>query len=444
MFNLKKSKNLLMVCYYYPPIIDVGSKRSIAFSKYLAKYGWTPYVLSVKNPDKAYCNVGRVFPPLNVRVTYAYSLINLYTFVGKINGLISRVLRWVNVKYNRNIVWELFCFPDHFIGWIPLAIIKGFKIIKKYNIDFIYVSCTPYSAAIIGIVLKKINKIPLIVDFRDAYTIELPARSRMFKFRQRMDEFLERKILNICDLFIVTTEETRSWYENKYPFVKFKIHAIHNGFDDSNIKEISGIKKFPKFTIFYGGNLYINETFNEFFEALKILSMQNKIEQNTFQFIYHGMEAKIVEKMAMEYGVQDLVITKQLVPYEENLLVIARSHLQLLRIVKPMISTKLFEGLALNTPFLATIPSGEVEHIIRRFSSASYIVKMDCDSKSTETISQISEAILDAMEKYKSDKITNNLVVEFLDEFSRENLTLKLISVINKNLEVQNNSSTIT
>jgi hypothetical protein len=77
-----------MVCYYYPPIIDVGSKRSVAFSKYLVKYDWTPYILSVKNPDKAYCNVGKEIPPLNVSVTYAYSLINLYKFVGKLNGLI--------------------------------------------------------------------------------------------------------------------------------------------------------------------------------------------------------------------------------------------------------------------------------------------------------------------------------------------------------------------
>ncbi len=442
MFKSKNSKNLLMVCYYYPPIIDVGSKRSVAFSKYLVKYGWTPYVLSVKNPDKAYCNVGKEIPPLDVKVTYAYSLINLSKFVGKLNGLISRVLRFINVNYKKNIIYELICIPDRFIGWIPLAVVKGFKIIKNYNIDLIYVSCSPHSAAIIGVILKKIYKIPFIVDFRDPFTYELSSQSR--KFRQRINNLFEKKILKICDMFIVTTDETRCWYESKYPFVKSKIYTIHNGFDHSNIKKISGVKKFPKFTIFYGGNLYIDKTLNEFFEALKMLSMQNKVEQCTFQFIYHGMEAKIVQKMAMEYNVQDLVVTKQLVPYEENLLVLARSHLQLLRIIKPMISTKLFEGLALNTLFLATIPSGEVEHIIRRFSSASYIVKLDCDSKPTETISQIGEAILDAMEKYKSDKITNNLVEEFLDEFSRENLTLKLIRVISENLGVQNNSSTIT
>jgi hypothetical protein len=48
-------KNILMLCYYYPPLTDVGSKRSVAFSKYFKKHGWNPCVLSVTNPDRAYC-----------------------------------------------------------------------------------------------------------------------------------------------------------------------------------------------------------------------------------------------------------------------------------------------------------------------------------------------------------------------------------------------------
>lgn len=424
-----------MICYYYPPIVDVGSKRSVAFSKYLAKYGWALYVLSVRNPDKSYCTLGKELPPSNIKVVYAYSVINVYKLLGKLNGLLVRIFNFINVRIDRNIFYELLCVPDHFIGWIPLALIKGYRIMKKQDIDAIYVSCAPHSAAIIGVVLKLITKKPLIIDFRDPFTIESPSRSNMLKYRQKMDNLFEKRVLQNCDRFIVTTEETRTWYKNKYPFIKSKIYTIHNGFDDATIRENSGIKKFPKFTIFYGGRLYIDTgRFSEFFEAIKILKEQNKVGQELFQFIFHGGEKSIVEQMAIEYGVQDLVVTKQFVPYEENLLVISRSHLQLLRIAKPMISTKLFEGLALNIPFLATIPSGEVEHIIRRFSPASYIVKMDSDKYSAKAVPEIADAIVDAMEKYKNNAIQNNLVGEFLHEFSRENLTLKLANLIEKTL----------
>jgi hypothetical protein len=95
-----------------------------------------------------------------------------------------------------------------------------------------------------------------------------------------------------------------------------------------------------------------------------------------------------------------------------------------------MISTKLFEGIPLNTPFLATIPSGEVEEIIRKYSPSSYIINGESGEK-------VAEAILDAMSKYAKNEIKNNHVKEFCDEFSRENLTLKLIKIIENNIEIQ-------
>jgi len=31
------------VVTYYPPLVDVGCKRSVAFSKYFKKHGWNPF-----------------------------------------------------------------------------------------------------------------------------------------------------------------------------------------------------------------------------------------------------------------------------------------------------------------------------------------------------------------------------------------------------------------
>ena len=61
-------KNILMICYYYPPLADVGCKRSVAFATFFKKFGWSPYVLSVKNPDKAYCSLGNEKIPEGIPV----------------------------------------------------------------------------------------------------------------------------------------------------------------------------------------------------------------------------------------------------------------------------------------------------------------------------------------------------------------------------------------
>lgn len=81
----------------------------------------------------------------------------------------------------------------------------------------------------------------------------------------------------------------------------------------------------------------------------------------------------------------------------------SRSHLQLLRIVKPMISIKLFDGIALNNVFLSTIPGGEVAEIIKCYSPSSYIV-------GENSADNIATAILDAMSRFKNNEIKNNNV----------------------------------
>ena len=202
----RNAHNILMICYYYPPLVDVGCKRSAAFSKYFQKYGWKPVVLSVKNPDKMYCSIGNDEPPQGVHTEYSYSGVNMYNFLGKLNGLLSRILKAFGIELRRNYFYDIFCIPDVFWGWIPLTIIKGLSLIKRHNIDVIYVSCSPFSAAFIGICLKAITRNQLILDFRDIYALKVesikyaPTKS---SFGKKIDTWFENKALEWADLFIV-------------------------------------------------------------------------------------------------------------------------------------------------------------------------------------------------------------------------------------------------
>ncbi|MCG7852917.1 MAG: hypothetical protein MIO92_10385, partial [Methanosarcinaceae archaeon] len=70
----------------------------MAFSKYMERYNWVPYVLSVKNPDRTYCSLGDDVPPRGVHTEYSYSIINVYKFFGKLNGLLTKILKVIGVK----------------------------------------------------------------------------------------------------------------------------------------------------------------------------------------------------------------------------------------------------------------------------------------------------------------------------------------------------------
>ena len=420
-----------MICYYYPPLTDVGCKRSVCFAKYFKEYGWTPFVLSVKNPDKTYCALGNDSPPPGIHTEYSSSIINVYKFFGKVNGLTSRLLKAIGIDLKGNYFLDIFCIPDIFVGWIPLSLRSGLQLIRKNDIDVIYVSCSPFSSAITGVLLKHLTGKPLILDFRDPYALEIDWLERIIgvpRFRKNVDKRIANFILDQADIFIANTEETREFYLQQYPQVKDKIFTVHNGFDSVFMPPPNPRSKFPKFTIIYTGEFYFYALKSQvFFEALSTLKRVQKIKGENFQFLFYGDGKGRIEKIAEKYHIGDIVKAYSRIPYSDVLKAIQRSHLQLLRIVKPMISTKLFEGIPLNIPFLATIPAGEVESIIKKYSPSSYIIN-------DESADMVAEAIIDAMAKYNRNEIRDNRIAEFLEGFSRENLTLKLMRIIKERL----------
>ncbi|WP_180139930.1 glycosyltransferase [Desulfoluna butyratoxydans] len=418
------SKNLLMVCYYFPPLTDVGCKRSVAFATYLKKEGWSPYALSVKNPDRHYCSLGTDAPPDGVPAVYTRSLVNPIKFLGKANGLVDRVLSLFNRGVSRNYFYEFLCIPDFFVGWVPLTVVRAVKLIRAHNIETVYVSCSPFSAALIGVACRRLTGRRLVLDFRDPFGLTLEG-SKASRTKERIDAFFARLFLKHTDLLIVTTDETRREYAAQFPQFKEKVVTVHNGFDATHLVTDQP-EKFHRFTIIYTGQFYykfnpsLNMYADNFFSALAQLKKENRICSETFQFLFYGSEQGAIRDYAARFGVEDLVTVNGRVSHAEVLLAMRRSHLQLLRIMKLMLSTKLFEGIPMNIPFLATIPPGEAEEIIRRYSPGSYVITEDSAEK-------IKGAIVDAMDRYAKGPLPDNHVEEFMDCFSREALTQKLM-----------------
>lgn len=426
--------NILMICYYYPPLIDVGSRRSIAFSENFKKHGWNPVVISVANPDKHFCLAGKDVPPAGIDVEYTYALFNTFFILGKLNGLFAKFLKLFKLQPTRNFLVDLLCIPDIFLGWIPLTVIKGVQIIRQRNIHIIYVSCSPFSSAIIGVLLKKMTKKPLVVDFRDPYALEeLDHIIGRPAWRIKINRNIESWIIKSADIFIVNTEEVKTSYTVQRPDSRGKIYAVTNGFDFKYFVN-EELPKFEKFTIIYAGHFYLYDKRNDihtnnFFDGIAALKIKNQIHCGNFQFLYFGDESQRLYQIGKRHSVEDLLVCNERRPYAEILPNLKRAHLQLLRISKPMISTKLFEGIALNIPFLATIPAGEVETIVHKYSPASYVITDYSPEK-------IAAVILDCKACYRNGQIKANRIEEFKENYSRENLSLRLMGIIHEKLAV--------
>jgi len=430
-------KRLLMISYYFPPLQDVGSLRALGFSTYLPNFGWEPFVVSVKNADTSLCTVGDGKPPEGVKVFYVRSFFNVNRLTWKLNGLIKIILKCFGIELKENVVHDLICIPDAFIGWIIPCFFKAYRLARTYAIDAIYVSSKPFSSSFVGVWLKKLTKKPLIVDFRDpvSFPAELFAPGRMGKYRHRIVHKMEKYILKNADRFLVTTEETKEKYLSLYPFLRGKIARIYNGFMIGD-KE-TDLEKYDKFTIVYTGNFYndfTNTSVTRFFEGLAELLKNRLIPTKRVQFLYLGRirkKANWLEKIAEEYGLEEIIVWRGHVPRDECIRTIRKSSIMLIRIVPPMISTKVFEGLAIGIPLLATITEGEVANLIRKYSKTSYVITSD-------TVGAVMDALLEAYKQWEKGNLEHGAVNEFLECFDKRSLTAQLGTILEQVVMCEN------
>lgn len=357
-------KKVLVISYFYPPLGGVGVIRTLKFTKYLPEHGWMPYVLTVKNRDRFYTDCGRDEIPDHVHIYRAWNILNNLSVVeGGLRriGVHSKVL-----------------IPDAYLGWIPMAVKKGKEIIEEEGIDLIYVSCPPHSSSLIGLKLKEITKLPLVIDFRDGWTLNPYAGNYFLNYLKNLDESLERRIFDVADVLILNTKESQKQYVEKYPPSHNKSITITNGFDFADIP--SNSIPFTKFTILYTGFFYGSRNPEMFFQALNNLLQDHVISRNMIQFVWAGRSAPDIEDMISKYHLQDITHYLGIIPKKEADSLIYRSHLLLLlddkfhdRDQSISIPNKLFPYLASGKPILGLISEGPAQDFLKKYANTAYI-----------------------------------------------------------------------
>jgi len=99
-------------------------------------------------------------------------------------------------KYLLEILNHFFRF-DFYLSWIPFALFTARRIFhKNTKITFIYAAGPPFDNHIIGYLLHRKYKIPLIVEYRDIWSFNPYLNKHERWLNQKIDNFFEKKILN--------------------------------------------------------------------------------------------------------------------------------------------------------------------------------------------------------------------------------------------------------
>lgn len=364
-------KKALVIAYHFPPLGGGGVFRTLKFTKYLPRFGFEPYVLTVKNAmyqtkDPTLLND---IPP-EVKISRTLS-IEHRLFLKPFYALKTDP-KWVFV-------------PDINIGWLPFAVRRGRKIIQKESIDVIYVTAPINTGLLVGYLLKKKTGKPLVIDFRDPWT-DNPFVRYPTRLHEYIEEKMEEEIVTNADYVIVAGDPIKKSFMQKYPFLKSRMEVITNGYDPDDFKNLKTYEQTNKFRITYTGSLYRVRNANSFLLALKKLAEEKVHLREKLEVIFVGNFNKETPLLVKKLGLEDVVKLARYISHKECIEVMLNSDILLLLITEKgpqkewTLTGKLFEYLASRRPILAVAPeNGEAAEIIKSMKAGVIIPPNDIE-----------------------------------------------------------------
>jgi glycosyltransferase involved in cell wall biosynthesis len=248
-------KKVLIISHPFPPTGGGGVQRVSKFVKYLPRFGWQPVVLSARTgyyPLRDESLLGDI--PRDVRVARTFSLEpgrGALAVSAKVRtpGRRQGLRGWL---IERSIAW-LFV-PDKSIGWVPFAARAAGRLLAEEDPDVVFVTGNPFSSFLIPYFLHRSRRIPYVLDFRDAWTLE-PYRRRYPAWRERLEKRLEERILQGASAAVMATSPMADTYAERYPALACKLRTITNGYDEDDFLGLTP-RRSDRFTFLHSGSLY--------------------------------------------------------------------------------------------------------------------------------------------------------------------------------------------
>ena len=446
-------KKVLIIAYYFPPTGGGAVQRAAKFVKYLPSFGWKPVVLTVENPDFDILDeslLNDIPEDVEVYKTCSFDPVRWYRTrrygpksrlevegsklssrdVPSSLGVMPSLARTL-LKTPKYILNNLVLVPDDYVGWIPFAVLKGCRIIRKEKIDAIYATGKPWSSFLIALFLGLITKRPYILDLRDPWVLTPYSSLAGIRLKQKIEGFWEKICFSYAKKVININEQITKSYVQYYPSIPSnRFTSITHGFDPDDFLSTREIKKDNKFTISFIGTLYSNTSPNNLLKAVSSIVSKSPTLRNTIQLKFVGFVPSYVLRMIKDLELEHVVETLGYLQHKESIQHMVNSDVLLLLLnkaesnINAQVSTgKLFEYLASRRPILALIPDNtDAAKLINKIGAGKVVDPDDWRG--------IKNGIYEMYRKYQN--AGSKAHTASIERFDRGNLTGQLANILNE------------
>lgn len=380
-----KMKKVLVVAYGFPPVGGAGIQRPVKFVKYFRDFEWEPVVLTVANPSVPILDESMLddIPP-SVRIYRAKTLEPSYTFKQKVGGGSAKggIKSWAKAACSSLLL------PDIQVLWWPGLIRELIFVLRKEKPDCVFVTAPPFSSLVPTVILGRIFRVPVVVDFRDEWVFARQNLEHANKgsWARLTDYLMEKLVIRLCTKFTAATQAYVESIIRRHYSGAGKGIAITNGFDEADFQGLTRSERdsTARKVILYTGTIWKATSLAPFFQAMSLLLERDPGVREKIEVRLIGRFVEDEKNWPEESEFSGIVHACGYMEHRKLLEEMVNADLLLLTLsdlpgADRIIPGKTFEYFAAGLPILALVPMGEVFGVLGDHSLAE--VAHPCDTE---------------------------------------------------------------
>ena len=422
---------VLIISYYFPPMGMGGVQRTLKFAKYLKEYGWQPVVIT--DSPKKYFAVDEYL----LEEALANGIIIERT--GKHEFSPADIVTKVPGETYRKIRSRLSQFvfiPDNKILWKRKALKKIDEVWEKHGgFNLVYATAPPYTDLLIGQDVKKKYKIPLVIDYRDAWVDSPVLNFYPTPFHRLSNIKKEKSVLKDADKVVTTNRRVKEFIISRYGNIEYNdVKIIPHGYDAEDFKVAMDkpAAGSDKMRITYSGSFYTRNP-KYYFDAIKLLFDRNPALKDRIEFCFIGHFTDDNMDFIREYDIRDSIVLKGYMNHIECVRELLASDILFLLISRgenedAAMPGKVGEYIGSRKNIIACIPEGVTKKYLEDYGAIKFIPE--------ENPEDIVSAILEYYELYKKGELPAPKE-EVVAQFDRKKMTEELATEFNYLLDIE-------
>ena len=297
------NRKILSISYYMPPLLFPRSVQIQRVLGNLAVLGWDSSVVTV-DPES-----------ISKKVSRDNALVSLYPDSYRAE-LVPTCEDWIAVKAFFRLLPFFGKIPERQRVWIHHAVKRSMACIKENSFDAMITWANPMADHLVGLKIREKTSIPWIAHFSDPW-VDNPYR-KLGGLSRRLNERMERSIIERADHIVFTSLRTQSIVMEKYPVgLAEKTCVIPHCFEpklfeDRSHERVSESRRDECNSFAHIGHLYGIRTANEVMEAFSILKRRDPRLYGTCSLRFIGNIDDSVVKRARQLEIDDIV---QVIPH---------------------------------------------------------------------------------------------------------------------------------